>query len=421
MQVHPTRQATLHLQRWLCTLVLMLLAASPALAEEPSVMMLEGTTVAPYDNGNFTVFDPTRAWDRAKREEWLKTHPDERPPLEALGALAQVPIGPDGTFRLEVAVDKPRRGRFAIFDAVTSDGKRLGAVSMANNFILEPGELKLRMIGSDYSIISGGYYNDAVINSWLLSDNYQDAQQEKTRLRTHQEDEPEEARRRRLDRLVEVHAEVRELERKGFENVALTHPDLMVRRVAIDSAWIFGPSILDPLRKLAALTPEDPWAAEKLARMEAWFVETSKIKVPQVGETILDFTGETLAGEKVRMADLRGDSRYLLVEFWASWCGPCRVEIPHMKQAYARFRDQGFEIVSFTVDDEREDWEEASAEEDLPWTDIGMGFETEAARTYNVRNSGVPSNYLVESRTGKIVAKDLRQHKLDEKLEELLN
>jgi thiol-disulfide isomerase/thioredoxin len=220
---------------------------------------------------------------------------------------------------------------------------------------------------------------------------------------------------------VEVHAEVRELERKGFENVALTHPDLMVRRVAIDSAWIFGPSILDPLRKLAGLTPEDPWAAEKLARMEAWFEETSKIKLPQVGETILDFTGETLDGQQVRMADLRTDSRYLLVEFWASWCGPCRVEIPHMKQAYSRFRDKGFEIISFTVDDEREDWEEASAEEDLPWTDIGMGFETEAARTYKVRNSGVPANYLVDSGTGKIVAKDLRRHKLDEKLEELLN
>ena len=421
MQVHPTRQATPPLQRWLCSLVLILLAASPTLAEEPSVMVIEGTAVAPYDNGNFTVFDTTSSWDGAKREQWMKTSPGERLPLEALGAIAQVPIGPDGTFRLEVAVDKPRRGRFAIFDALTSDGKRLGPVSMANNFILEPGELKLQMIRSDYSIISGGYYNDAVINSWRLSDEYQEVQQEYTELRTQPDEEPEEARRRRIDRLMEVSAEVRTLERRGFEDVARTHPDLMVRRVAIDSAWIFAPSILDPLRKLAGLTPEDPWAAEKLARMEAWFEETSKIKVPLVGETILDFTGETLNGEKVQMADLRSGSRYLLVEFWASWCGPCRMEIPHMKQAYARFRDKGFEIVSFTVDDEREDWEEASAEEDLPWTDIGMGFETEAARTYNVRSSGVPANYLVESRTGEIVAKDLRQHKLDEKLEELLN
>ena len=89
-----------------------------------------------------------------------------------------------------------------------------------------------------------------------------------------------------------------------------------------------------------------------------------------------------------------------------------------MKQAYERFRDKGFEIVSFTVDEEREDWEEASAEEDLPWFDLGMGFEAEAAKAYNV--FGVPNNYLVESSTGKIISKDLRQHKLDEKLEELL-
>lgn len=92
-----------------------------------------------------------------------------------------------------------------------------------------------------------------------------------------------------------------------------------------------------------------------------------------------------------------------------------------MKQAYSRFRDKGFEIVSFTLDDEREDWEEASAEENMPWIDIGMGFETEVAQAYSLRNRGIPLNYLVDSDTGKIVAANLRQHKLDEKLEELLD
>lgn len=90
-----------------------------------------------------------------------------------------------------------------------------------------------------------------------------------------------------------------------------------------------------------------------------------------------------------------------------------------MKEAYGRFSDKGFEIISFTIDDEREDWEEASAEEELPWIDLGMGSEAAAPKAYNV--SGVPNNYLVDSQTGEIVAKNLRRHKLDEKLDELLN
>ena len=90
-----------------------------------------------------------------------------------------------------------------------------------------------------------------------------------------------------------------------------------------------------------------------------------------------------------------------------------------MKEAYARFREQGFEIVSFTIDNDRLDWEEASAEEELPWIDLGMGEDAEAPKAYNV--TGVPKNYLVESKTGDIVAKDLRGHHLDEKLKELFD
>ena len=173
------------------------------------------------------------------------------------------------------------------------------------------------------------------------------------------------------------------------------------------------------MRGLAELTPEDPWVVKRLGAMEAAQANAEKYRQLRVGESVLDFTAETLDGEKVKLADLRADSNYLLVEFWASWCGPCRVEIPHMKQAYTRFRDKGFEIVSFTIDKERDDWEEASAEEEIPWFDLGMGPEADAPKAYNVR--GVPDNYLVESSSGEIIATDLRRHKLDEKLEELLD
>ena len=90
-----------------------------------------------------------------------------------------------------------------------------------------------------------------------------------------------------------------------------------------------------------------------------------------------------------------------------------------MKEAYDRYKSQGFEIVSFTIDNVREDWEIASAEEQLPWHNLGMGEEADAPRAYRV--TGVPKNYLVDAASGDILARDLRGHKLDEKLAELFD
>lgn len=102
-------------------LALSLLASSPLLAEEASVMVLEGTTAAPYDNGDFTVFDPKRR-DPTRLEEWKKTaEPGDRVPLEvhleAQGVIAQASIGPDARFRIEIPVDRPRTASFAVLNA----------------------------------------------------------------------------------------------------------------------------------------------------------------------------------------------------------------------------------------------------------------------------------------------------------------
>lgn len=139
-----------------------------------------------------------------------------------------------------------------------------------------------------------------------------------------------------------------------------------------------------------------------------------------IGSIIKDFEAKNLKGETFHLANVLKENKYVLVEFWASWCGPCRGEIPHMKQAYEQYKNKGFEIVSFSLDVKKDDWEIASEEENIPWINTGdlLANTSPVVKLYGV--IGLPANYLVEASTGKIIAKDLRQKKLDEKLAELL-
>ncbi len=408
-------------------------ALAPALAvvslsaSEPDEFVLEGDLSAFYASGNFVVWSPkksapagamtmaaaTTAATPATAAE--KPAPAARP----YDVIVEAPLEADGTFRVTAPVDAPRQVFFHVLDAIGHEGQRW-APTKGNAFILEPGHLRLHMDRPGRFHIEGGAYNDAVYNSWRRSAPYIKAQAEYNVMIRAVDGETEAQERERKDRAATVFDGILDMETAGRKHTATTHPDPLVRRLAIETAWLGGPWMLEGLRSLAALTPNDPWVVERLASAE----ESARKRAEEarrfgVGAGITDFTALTLEGEAVRLADIRAASEIVLVEFWASWCGPCRVEIPHMKEAYARYRDEGFEIVSFTIDNDREDWEIASEDEELPWANLGMGEEAEAPKVYNV--TGVPKNYLVESATGEILAKDLRGHHLDEKLAELFN
>ncbi|MDE0179364.1 MAG: TlpA disulfide reductase family protein [Gammaproteobacteria bacterium] len=377
-------------------------------AETPT-MVLTGDVSIRYSNGDFLLYYRHRPrTDGGRESESFEAE------VEVAG---KAPIGSDGKFRLEVEVDRPQPVYFVVLNAFDEERKRLASATMGNRFILEPGNLRMTMGAGHRFVIRGGKYNDLVYNTWRLSDDYRSAVDEMENLAEPAGNENEEARRR--DRRSEVQDEMSRLEAEGRSSIARTHPDLLARRLVIESAQSIGPWTLEALRSLAELTPDDPWAADFLAELEAAIEVAKRGKRFTVGSGIRDFAGATLEGQTVRLADVRATSRYVLVEFWASWCGPCIVEIPHMKEAYARYRDRGFEIVSFTIDEDREAWEDASAKAQLPWHDLGMGPQAEAPTEFGV--VGVPKNYLVDSKSGKIVATDLRPHHLDEKLRELLD
>ncbi len=170
---------------------------------------------------------------------------------------------------------------------------------------------------------------------------------------------------------------------------------------ALDSIY----SLLDPALRD---TKYGKIAAEKI----------SQVKSTSVGFVAQDFTLNDLNDKPISLLSYRG--KYVLVDFWASWCGPCRAENPNVVAAYNEFKDKGFDILGVSLDEQKDKWVKAVEKDQLAWIQVSdlKGWSNEVAMKYGVRS--IPSNFLLD-KEGKIIAKNLRGKDLKAKLSELLN
>ena len=137
-----------------------------------------------------------------------------------------------------------------------------------------------------------------------------------------------------------------------------------------------------------------------------------------IGAMAPDFTENDVNGHPVKLSDFKG--KYVLLDFWASWCGPCRAENPNVVKAFNKYKDRNFTVLGVSLDQpgKKDAWLAAIKKDGLPWTQVSdlKFWDNAAARQYSIR--AIPQNFLIDP-TGRIIGKNLRGEGLTRRLEEL--
>ncbi len=153
---------------------------------------------------------------------------------------------------------------------------------------------------------------------------------------------------------------------------------------------------------------------EKQAQLAAQKAATAHLNI---GQPAPEISLPTPEGDIVNLQSFKG--KYVLIDFWASWCGPCRRENPNVVKAYNKFKNKNFTILGVSLDEDKDKWQQAIEKDGLTWTHVSdlKGWQSIAARDYNVNS--IPANYLIDP-DGRIIATNLREEALHAKLAEVL-
>ena len=180
-----------------------------------------------------------------------------------------------------------------------------------------------------------------------------------------------------------------------------------------------GNSYSMELSQLQALAAKVPAEFKTVPSIEKLLKRIEVLEKTAVGQKFTDFTLPSPEGNPVKLGDIIAKNKYTLVDFWASWCGPCRAEMPNVVAAYKEYNKKGFGIVGVSLDSDAEAWKKAIKDMGMTWDHMSdvKGWNCEGAALYGVNS--IPATVLI-AQDGTIIARNLRGEAIKEKLAELL-
>ncbi|BAV10113.1 TlpA disulfide reductase family protein [Filimonas lacunae] len=206
-----------------------------------------------------------------------------------------------------------------------------------------------------------------------------------------------------------------ELSKAGYESFLKKNPTTPIALYVIRN-WM--PYDID-VEKLDPIFNKLPEATKSSASGKALQAKLEVAKKTSIGKEAPDFTMNDTLGNPVKLSSLRG--KYVLLDFWASWCGPCRRENPNVVKAFNEYKDKGFTVLGVSLDQPtgKEKWLKAIHDDGLTWTHLSdlQFWNNAAAKEYGVQ--AIPQNFLIDPQ-GKIAGKNLRGEDLEKKLAELI-
>lgn len=163
-----------------------------------------------------------------------------------------------------------------------------------------------------------------------------------------------------------------------------------------------------------------PWLKEAQEVKESIDKAIAAAQKTEIGTKFINITQPDQDGENQNLYAFLKGKKYVLVDFWASWCGPCRAENPHILKVYDKYKSKGFDVFAISLDDKKDRWLKAVEDDKMPWAQVSdlKGWKNEAAQYYNI--TAIPMNFLLDA-DGNIIAKNLRGDNLEEQIAKLLN
>ncbi|WP_228099066.1 TlpA disulfide reductase family protein [Pedobacter sp. MC2016-24] len=208
-----------------------------------------------------------------------------------------------------------------------------------------------------------------------------------------------------------IQAEARPVHAKieaALDSFLFSHPDSYVALdlIATEKTAVIDPKTFEVYYNPLSKRVLSSFTGQKLT------AKYDKAKQIAIGKSV-DFTQTDDKGNEFKLSSLKG--KYVLVDFWASWCGPCRAENPHLLKAYNQLKDKNFEVVGVSLDETKAAWLNAVKQDGMPWIQVSdlKGFKSDLAVKYGI--SAIPQNFLINPE-GVIIAKDLRGEDVNQKL-----